>query len=116
MQHVALLFSEENNASRESGQYVVYLEVSSFLVMNKMITVRPHVLVKSHEACWIQRHLHPILWAKFDVYIWRARVLGLKRHEVICWFLLKRFFSSSIGSLIFPNTNMSTCPNKTMSF
>ena len=44
-----------------------------------MIIVCPKAVVKSHEAYWTLRQVHPILSARRDVNIRQSRVLGLKR-------------------------------------
>ena len=55
----------------------LFRTVSSFVLQND--NSFPKALVKSHEAYWILWQLHPILSAKFEVYIWHSRVFGLKR-------------------------------------
>ena len=90
------------NASNKSEQYAVHLELCLLSLSYKMRIVCPKILVKSHEAYWIQWQLHPTLSAKLDVCIWQSRALGPKKGMRSSADSLSRVSVAALSAASFP--------------
>ena len=74
MQHKQeyLPFSEKRNVSNKCDQYLVYLKQCFLPLYYKRTTGGLKVLVKFRETYLLLKLFHPILSAKFDIYIYLA--------------------------------------------
>ena len=102
MQHKQeyLPFSEKRNVSNKCDQYVVYLKQCFLPLYYKRTTGGLKVLVKFRETYLLLKLFHPILSAKFDIYIYLA-VKGFSsekardRLSVFCQQLLSQLYQQS---------------------